>query len=454
MIAQHSAVRELRVAMVWNQTVQGEHVLKEPRAVILGYGPEALFPLPEAQAARGDMTLLTPMGDGYSLMLPPDARGALWLGGRRRDVRELLVSSPSLTLGPDDYGVISLGAASYFFQHVSPAPVPKLAWFNVDGDAAASLGLSVFIHVCLLLLMLLAQRELPAEPSLELPPDLISRFLVNPPPDELPEPPKQNKGDRAEDGGLRQKDEGGGKKDKGDEGKVGKADAKQKETEISGEPRGAIAAKVRGMGLLGALSGGDSLSSALDIPSVGDMLSGLGSMRNELGQGSGGRGLRGIGAGGGGTEAGTLFGGGGLGTGLGTGSGSGGGRGTGGAGGRGAGSGSGRGEAKVQLTAGTPQVSGYLSAEQINRVVRANQAALRYCYESEVQRQRSLKGKVIVQWRVDRAGAVPSARVASSTLNNASVEGCIVRQVKKWRFPKPDGGEVNVLYPFIFGVGG
>jgi TonB family protein len=108
----------------------------------------------------------------------------------------------------------------------------------------------------------------------------------------------------------------------------------------------------------------------------------------------------------------------------------------------------------VQLTAGTPQVSGYLSAEQINRVVRANQAALRYCYESEVQRQRGLKGKVMIQWRVDRAGLVPTARVASSTLNNSGVEGCIVRQIRKWHFPKPDGGEVSVMYPFIFGVGG
>jgi hypothetical protein len=34
------------------------------------------------------------------------------------------------------------------------------------------------------------------------------------------------------------------------------------------------------------------------------------------------------------------------------------------------------------------------------------------------------------------------------------VEGCIVRQIRKWRFPQPDGGEVSVMYPFIFGVGG
>ena len=61
---------------------------------------------------------------------------------------------------------------------------------------------------------------------------------------------------------------------------------------------------------------------------------------------------------------------------------------------------------------------------------------------------------MVVQWRVDKNGGVPTARVASSTLNDPRVEGCIVRQVRKWRFPQPDGGEVAVMYPFIFGIGG
>lgn len=446
--------RELRLAMVWNQTVMGEQILETPQDVVIGYGENALFPLPEAQAARGDITLLTPSGDTYVLTLPSDARGAVWTAGLRRDVQELVRVSPSLTLGPDDYGVVSLGATSIFFQQIRPAHRPKRGFTSVDGDAIQSFGLSLFVHVCVLLLMLLAQRELPEEKSLELPADLISKFLVSPPPDDILQEIRKERGDKREDGGLRQKDEGGGKKDKGDQGRVGKKDAKQKDTEIEGENKGAIVTKVRGMGVLGALAGGDSLRAAFNAPSVGDILSGLGSARTELGQGSGGRGLRGVGTGGGGDGPGNLFGAGGLGTGIGSGSGSGGGRGTGGAGGRGNGSGAGRGEAKVSLTPGTPQVSGYLSAEEINRVVRANQAALRYCYESEVQRQRGLKGKVIVQWRVDRGGLVPTARVASTTLNNSSVEGCIVRQVRKWHFPKPDGGEVSVMYPFIFGVGG
>lgn len=437
--------------MVWNQTVLGEHMLSEPTRVVLGYGPDALFPLPEAQAARGDIVLLTPMADGsYTLTLPPDARGAVWLQGRRREVRDLLVSSPSLTLSAEDYGVVSFGAASYFFQQTVAAPKPRLGFGSLDGDAVLSFGLSLFIHVCLLLLMLLAQRELPMEASLELPADLISKFLVTPPPEDILEALKKQGGDETEDTGLRDRDEAGGKKDKGDEGKVGEKQAKQEKTEIAGENHGAIVTKVRGMGLLGALAGGDTLRDALNMPSVSGLLSGLGNSRTALGVGTGGRGLRGSGTGGGGDSAGGLFGGGGLGTGVGSGNGSGGGKGTGGPGGRGPG----RGEAKVSVTPGKPQVSGYLSPEQVDRVVRANQAALRYCYESELQRQRGLKGKLVVQWRVDRAGLVPTARVTSSTLNNSSVEGCVVRQVKKWRFPKPDGGEVSVQYPFVFGVGG
>jgi outer membrane biosynthesis protein TonB len=100
-----------------------------------------------------------------------------------------------------------------------------------------------------------------------------------------------------------------------------------------------------------------------------------------------------------------------------------------------------------------PRVSGYLSPEQIMRVVRQNQAAVRYCYENELQRQPSLRGRIEIRWRIARNGSVSSARVGSSTMHNARVEGCIVRQVRRWRFPQPDGGEVDVNFPFIFGNG-
>ena len=100
-----------------------------------------------------------------------------------------------------------------------------------------------------------------------------------------------------------------------------------------------------------------------------------------------------------------------------------------------------------------PRVSGYLSPEQIMRVVRRNRAAVRYCYENELQRQPSLSGRIEMRWRIARTGSVSSVRVGSTTMRNARVEGCIQRQVRRWRFPEPDGGEVDVTFPFIFGAG-
>ncbi|MET0343453.1 MAG: AgmX/PglI C-terminal domain-containing protein [Polyangiales bacterium] len=416
--------------------MQAEHLLSEPRPVVLGYGPDALFPLPEAEATRGDITLLTPTTHGVTLHLPAEAGGAVWLLGERYDVRALRARAPDVQLGSGDYGVLSFGAASYFFQQVRTPEPARRTLGSLDWEAALSLGLSVFLHGLVLGFMLLASRAFPFEPTLDVRPELRARVAAVEAraPYEAPRTPAETSTPDAPEPAPRKPH-------------PQRAPRTSRATSPASAAAGAEAAaaeKVRGMGLLGAIAGSDGLKGALQGDSVGALLGGLGAAKASAGV-SGGRALRGAGGG----EQGTLLGGGPIGTGTG------GGRvgaGTG-AGGKGAGKGAGgKGELRVAVTPGAPQVSGFLSAEQINRVVRANQAALRYCYETEVQRQRGLRGKVVLQWRVDRAGGVPDARVAQSTLKNANVEGCMLRQVRKWRFPKPDGGEVAVVYPFLFGT--
>jgi len=240
----------------------------------------------------------------------------------------------------------------------------------------------------------------------------------------------------------------GGKQHEQAEGRVGRKDATQEDTQVAGEPKDAVAAKVRGLGLLGVLSGGgpsNAVTNALDMPSLDKMLGGLGAVQTVSGRGSGGYGLRGAGAGGGGTGQGTLFGAGALGTGVGAGSGNGKGRGAGGMGLPGPKVH----EAQLALDNGNAHINGFLSKEQIDRVVRANQAAIKYCFEVEMQRQPTLAGAVHMNWRIDLEGHVTVVRVAKSTLGNARVEGCMARQIKRWVFPHPDGGEVEVTYPFL-----
>jgi hypothetical protein len=455
----------LRVAMVWNGTVQAEELLLDAAPVRVGSAKGCLFPLPDEIVvppsrspvqAPAALLLLEPSGSGsaggYRLHVSPEMAGEVWIGGERRSVQSLAALSP-VELSPTDFGVVSVGSVSFFFQQVrAPGRLPR-PFFTLDGPATASIGLAAFLATAFLLfLFLIVKKEMPEPDPFEMSTDLVARFMVTPPPESILEEMKKESGTNTKDPGKRDRDEGGKKAAK-DEGRVGKQDAKQEDTEIAGERTEAVAARVRNMGLLGALAGGgqkNAIADALDVPDVSDVLGGLGSAQTIMGRGAGGAGLRGTGAGGGGDGQGSLFGAGAVGTGIGAGSGSGLGKGSGGIGAKGRE----RKERAISVTTGTPKVNGYLSPEQINRVVRANQAQIRYCYENEVQRQPSLKGRVEVQWRINLQGAVITAKVASSTLRNAKVEGCMVRQVRNWKFPKPDGGEVVVTYPFIFGVQG
>jgi hypothetical protein len=445
--AVHAAERPLRVAMLWNGALQQEELLDEPRSVTLGTNGKTMFPLPEGVLGDDDfMTLLAANGSSYALQPNPRLSGFVSIGGQRQDAREL---RDAQRLGPNDYGVVTLGSVALFFQHVPRAENARPARDHGDPAVLACLGLSIFLHVgALLFLFLVAAKEFAPVGALELDAELVKKFLVVPPPIDEPLLKRRKAATETPDPGLRDRDEMGGKKQEKAEGRVGKKDAQREDTQIAGEPKDAVATKVRAMGLLGVLSGGgpnNALHSALDMPSLDKMLGGLGALHTVVGRGSGGFGLRGGGTGGGGTGKGTLFGAGDLGTGVGAGSGSGRGRGAGGIGLAGPKAK----EAQLSLDNGGAKVHGFLSKEQIDRVVRANQAAIKYCFEVEMQRQPKLAGAVHMYWRINLQGQVSVVRVDKSTLDNPRVEGCMTRQIKRWIFPKPDGGEVEVTYPFL-----
>jgi len=432
----------LRVALVWNGALQAEDLLVSARPVKLGPSPEALFPLPVDVGGESDVTVLLPDGASFSVQPLPGMGGFVYVDGQQRPADTL--RGPQ-RIGPNDYGVLTLGSVALFFQHVRSVQGIPLVRPERDASLLACLGLSLFLQVgALLFLFLVAVREYAPVDTRDLNPELVKRFMVVPPPEEPARAPSKAALE-ADAQGKRDRDERGGKRHERAEGRVGKRDATRENTQIAGEPKDAVASKVRGLGLLGVLSGGASasLNSALNAPSLDKMLGGMGAMQTVVGRGSGGLGLRGTGVGGGGDGQGTLFGAGAIGTGIG----SGGGR------GRGAGRnglpGAKAKEAQLALDDAGAKVHGFLSKEQIDRVVRSNQAAIKYCFESEIQHKADLSGAVHMNWRIDLQGRVTTVRVAKSTLGNARVEGCMVRQIKRWVFPKPDGGEVEVTYPFL-----
>jgi TonB family protein len=445
MEARVSAAAPLRVALIWNGAIYDERLLDAPTDVVLGEGARALFPLPEGVSDAPNITLLSPDAQGYHLQPLPKMGGFVALSGQRHSARGL---REAMALRGGDYGLITLGSTTVFFQQVRgvSGEAPRRSFR--DGALLACLGLSVFVHVAsLLFLFLVAAKELAPTSALELDSELVRKFMVTPPPDELLSPAARKAAHEREERGVRDREEASGAKAKGEQGKVGKRDSTKAKTEIAGAPADAVAQQVRGLGLLGVLAGGKShaMASALDTPSLDSLLGGLGAAQTVIGHGSGGMATRGGGSGGGGKANGVLYGAGDLGTAVAGGKGAGRGAGNGAAGG-------GRGTHEVQLSLGGEgaRVSGFLSKEQINRVVQANRAAIKYCFETALQRKPNLQGAVNVQWRIDRKGLVSSTRVAKSTLGDAGVEGCILRQIQRWKFPEPDGGEVDVVYPFLF----
>lgn len=92
---------------------------------------------------------------------------------------------------------------------------------------------------------------------------------------------------------------------------------------------------------------------------------------------------------------------------------------------------------------------GSLEKEDIQKTVRAHQAAIQKCYVSALRKRPDLAGKVIVRFAISPEGAVLEAQ-ATESIGEPSVDACIVKQVKSWKFPKPKGGKVFVTYPFVF----
>jgi hypothetical protein len=97
---------------------------------------------------------------------------------------------------------------------------------------------------------------------------------------------------------------------------------------------------------------------------------------------------------------------------------------------------------------------GGLTAEEINRVVKARAGIFRACYQGELNRNPGLGGKLVVAFQIGGDGVVKSAKIGGgSSMRNDNVEGCVRSNIMRLKFPAK-GGLANVNYPFLFQPGG
>jgi len=94
-------------------------------------------------------------------------------------------------------------------------------------------------------------------------------------------------------------------------------------------------------------------------------------------------------------------------------------------------------------------VSGGLEKSQIEAVINRNRGQIIYCYEKGLQGNPKLAGRVKMHWVIGGNGVVKTVQKKSSSLKSATVNNCISKKIKGWKFPKPHGNvNVNVTYPF------
>jgi len=94
----------------------------------------------------------------------------------------------------------------------------------------------------------------------------------------------------------------------------------------------------------------------------------------------------------------------------------------------------------------------------VREIVRGRINEVKGCYDHELALHPDLAGRIVIQFTIAANGEVVGSTLKRSTMQNAAVENCTERAVRRWTFPKPpasaSASEANmvVTYPFEFSV--
>jgi len=431
----------LQVAVIWRGQILGYRLLRRRTKVTVGSSKWATFATPRL-GGQSKFLLLVPRRDGYVLRLAPELKGDLVLGGTATSVTD--VQSSEVDLARGDRAKLNFADGSDLRIEIRwvepPDHVPRP---RVDDPEMIQymLGTSIVLGIFATILVFMWEKE-PPRPPLALSPERVVKIEAP----QAIEFQKQKKKEAEKAESDSKEKEGQMKRAKEKAGKLGRDDSKVKDTIIPKGREDILREKVQKIGILSIMGKDKAPGSGLSKlfaqnNDVEQAIAGMQGARMQVGRGSGGLSTSGSGPGGGGTGYGHIYGAGNLDTG---------GRGT---------HGKGRGpklaergehEVSVGMGGGAGDTDGSLSKEQINKVVRAHLAGIKYCYEKELQHKSSLAGGIDVFWVIQPDGSVSKANVKNTTMGDAAVEGCIVRQVKQWQFPKAPAQTTVGRYPFIF----
>ena len=77
---------------------------------------------------------------------------------------------------------------------------------------------------------------------------------------------------------------------------------------------------------------------------------------------------------------------------------------------------------------------------------------IRACFEHELKAQPSLTGRLKTRWTIHPSGTVCDVVFEEDTMNLQSMRDCVARKIQNWKFPPPQGGSVEIVFPFVFEI--
>jgi outer membrane biosynthesis protein TonB len=430
--------------------IQGDRILEERHlnkaSVTIGHGAKNTIVLPPSDDMPARFALFEKRKNQYQLVFDDTMHGRVHLGSsdvdfdtiRKQGLAQERGTHYVLPLQDGARGKVELADDfTLFFQFVTPVPASERVklpadvqggfWKTMDRVFFAILATSLLVHFAWGAFIFSSAP--PPEPELALD-ELEDRFVkANIIPQKQPEPEQIAEAPQAAEEAPKQED------------KKPASDTKDSKPQDAAQHKAEVVKKVSGKGLLKILgSSGSGNGAFADVlggstggGEIAQALAGAGGVGVATSEALGANGPKGGGTG-------SVAGIGDLGT-------SGGGKvdlGT-------------KKEVVVQgrVSDAAPEVdSADVDRAALTKYVKTRLRAIQACYEKELKRNPSLKGKVVVRFNILTSGRTGDIEIEENTLGDEAVGSCIRNVIRVWTFPfKPDDA-VPVAYPFVFSPSG
>ncbi|MBC6415898.1 MAG: AgmX/PglI C-terminal domain-containing protein [Bdellovibrionales bacterium] len=110
-----------------------------------------------------------------------------------------------------------------------------------------------------------------------------------------------------------------------------------------------------------------------------------------------------------------------------------------------------RGRLSIEFSTQDVVVAGEIDRDAIVRVLKKNHYRFDRCYQSSLNLQSSLQGKMLMRWKITSRGKGSSASVVKSDIDSNPLKNCMVSVLESLIFPKPPSGQIpEVTFPFNF----